>query len=64
MLFCARLVAKVQAIGVPWLIPPTLFNMPSLLCRSPLSHGADQGPDSSGACGGTVGQAGTTPGPV
>ena len=42
----------------------TMFKMPSLLCRSPLPHGPDQGPDSCGASGGTVGQAGTTPGPV
>ena len=40
------------------------IEFPLYTCRSPLPHGADQGPDSSGASGGTVGQAGTTPGPV
>ena len=33
-------------------------------CRSPLSHGADQGPESSGASGGRLVHAGATPGPV
>ena len=40
------------------------FMIPSLHCRSPLPHGADQGPDSSGASGGTVVHARATPGPV
>ena len=36
----------------------------SLLCRSPLPHGADQGPENSGASGGKLEDAGTRAGPI
>ena len=52
-MFCVCVVPKVQPIGCP------LYT-----CRSPLPHGADQGPENSGASGGKLEDAGTRAGPV